>query len=73
MRIFEPKERLSEFIGIRCFAETAIGYEGGVIYMNGKHVMAKTSSLKKKIRKGDAVLVVGYLSDEKLYLVERYI
>jgi len=77
MFYYEPKIKPSDFIGKRFFAETIIDEEGGLIYLNDRHVMAKTSMMSKtyrrKIRKGEPILVVGYDEKDEVYLIERYI
>jgi hypothetical protein len=74
---YEPEVKPDDFIGKRFIAETLIDEEGGIIYLNDKYVMAKTSMMSKtyrrRIRKGEPILVVGYSEKDELYLVERYI
>jgi len=58
-------------VGKRYISETIITDQAGIIEVEGKNVAVK--SCGGTILKGMPVLVVGYLYEEDIYLVEKFV
>lgn len=61
----------NHLVGKRYISETIITDQVGIIEVGGKNIAVKSCS--GTIAKNVPILVVGYLYDEDIYIVERFV